>query len=212
MTRRSGASWAGADLGGTWLRVALAVGTARLRRTRRMLRPGESPEAALRRMLSAWGLRKVDSLVLGARGAWHICERRRLAKALRPIAGKIRVFSDLRIAWLAAFQNRPGVLVLAGTGSAVYGRDASGGRVRIGGLGPLLGDEGSAFWIGKRWAAGLPEETAWRLAHACDPVRAVSALARGVLRRASRDPRARRIASMPGQRDGALEMELARGP
>ena len=46
---------------------------------------------------------------------------------------------------------RPGVLLLAGTGSIVLGRDRRGRWARAGGLGPLLGDEGSAFWLGREW-------------------------------------------------------------
>ena len=42
-----------------------------------------------------------------------------------------------------------GVILNAGTGSIAYGRNADGEWARAGGLGPLLGDEGSAFWIGK---------------------------------------------------------------
>lgn len=40
-----------------------------------------------------------------------------------------------------------GVLVLSGTGSFVYGETADGRRLHIGGNGPLIGDEGSAYHI-----------------------------------------------------------------
>src|SRR3989304_4407417 len=48
----------------------------------------------------------------------------------------------------------PGPLVPAGTGSIVIGRDARGRWARAGGLGPLLGDEGSAFWLGRGGVRG----------------------------------------------------------
>lgn len=44
----------------------------------------------------------------------------------------------------------PGVVVIAGGGAIAYGRDATGRDAIAGGFGFLLGDEGSAFDIGRR--------------------------------------------------------------
>ncbi len=44
---------------------------------------------------------------------------------------------------------KPGIVVAAGTGSIAYGRDESGRRVGVGGWGWRIGDEGSAYWLGK---------------------------------------------------------------
>jgi N-acetylglucosamine kinase-like BadF-type ATPase len=55
--------------------------------------------------------------------------------------------SDMVIAHAGALGDRPGVLALAGTGSAILGIDASGRRVKVGGWGPVYGDEGSAYRI-----------------------------------------------------------------
>ena len=63
---------------------------------------------------------------------------------------KVRVTTDLDIALEAAFGEAEGILLLAGTGSAAYGRDASGATARAGGRGPWFSDEGSAFDIGRR--------------------------------------------------------------
>jgi N-acetylglucosamine kinase-like BadF-type ATPase len=41
------------------------------------------------------------------------------------------------------------VVVIAGTGSIAYGRDAAGRAARSGGWGYLLGDEGGGYWIGR---------------------------------------------------------------
>ena len=57
---------------------------------------------------------------------------------------------DTRIAHAAAFGGGEGVLVIAGTGSVAFGVDAEGAECRIGGWGYLFGDQGSAFWIGRR--------------------------------------------------------------
>jgi N-acetylglucosamine kinase-like BadF-type ATPase len=62
----------------------------------------------------------------------------------------IRVTTDLEIALEAALGSAEGVILLAGTGSAAFGRDAAGRTARAGGLGPWVSDEGGAFDIGRR--------------------------------------------------------------
>ena len=58
--------------------------------------------------------------------------------------------SDLEIALVGSLGQRQGILLLAGTGSAVYGVAPGGQRLQIGGWGYLLGDEGSGYWIGSQ--------------------------------------------------------------
>ena len=41
-----------------------------------------------------------------------------------------------------------GIVAIAGTGSIAFGVDPEGNSARSGGWGYLLGDEGSAFWLG----------------------------------------------------------------
>ncbi len=43
----------------------------------------------------------------------------------------------------------PGVVIISGTGSISYGRNAQNEGARSGGWGHVLGDEGSGFWIGR---------------------------------------------------------------
>ncbi len=59
------------------------------------------------------------------------------------------VVNDALIALVAGAGIGPGVVIVAGTGSIAYGRDASGHAARAGGWGYLLGDEGAGFWIGR---------------------------------------------------------------
>jgi glucosamine kinase len=47
-----------------------------------------------------------------------------------------------------ASAGQPGVVVIAGSGSIAYGLNAEGAEGRAGGLGYLMGDDGSAWWIG----------------------------------------------------------------
>ncbi len=56
---------------------------------------------------------------------------------------------DVVIAHAGALALRPGVVVLAGTGSAILGVGEDGKRVKVGGWGPIFGDEGSAQRIGQ---------------------------------------------------------------
>ena len=62
----------------------------------------------------------------------------------------VRVTTDLEIALEAAFGTGEGLILLAGTGSAAFGRVADGRTARAGGRGPWVSDEGSAFDIGRR--------------------------------------------------------------
>ena len=61
-----------------------------------------------------------------------------------------QVSTDCEIALEAAAGTGPGVVLIAGTGSIAYGRNAAGEIARAGGYGPWIGDEGSAFEIGRR--------------------------------------------------------------
>jgi N-acetylglucosamine kinase-like BadF-type ATPase len=53
------------------------------------------------------------------------------------------------IAHAGALGLKAGVLALAGTGSAILGVGANGERVKVGGWGPIYGDEGSAYRVGQ---------------------------------------------------------------
>lgn len=69
----------------------------------------------------------------------------------------VHVCTDLELT-LEATGEGPAIVLVAGTGSAVVGRDAQGHIARVGGHGPLLGDEGSAYDIGKRAAIAALRE------------------------------------------------------
>jgi len=93
---------------------------------------------------------QVESTCVGGAGAARpeLAEivRRSLAEVLTT---PIDVVGDMQIALEAAFDDGPGVVVIAGTGSIAYGRDRQGRTVRAGGWGFAIGDEGSAHWIGR---------------------------------------------------------------
>lgn len=138
-----------------------------------------------------WTRPRVAALVVAARGVWLPRERRALRRRLVRLARRVEVIADVEAAWHATLGAESGVLILAGTGSIALGRDRRGRWARAGGLGPLLGDEGSAFWIGREWLRATADERARRrFATAPHAVRAVAALAPRVVARARRRQRA----------------------
>jgi len=73
---------------------------------------------------------------------------REVLQTLIPEA-QVIVESDAFIASIGAIGIDPGLLLIAGTGSIVIGRDKDRSMFRVGGWGPHFGDEGSGFWIGR---------------------------------------------------------------
>ena len=200
------------DLGGTWVRVALSGAAPRVYR-------GPTPGVAglpalLARLWRRWRLSRRDLAALGvaSRGIWTRGERQALARRLRRFAPRVVVISDVEAAYLAALGAVPGVLLLAGTGSIALGRDRRGRLARAGGLGPLLGDDGSAFSIGRAWLRDAESPArARRIATAPDAIARVAALAPGVLRRARRGDRTARRVVRDAQRSlAALAAGTAR--
>ena len=66
------------------------------------------------------------------------------------VGGDLLIVGDVEIALDAAFPGKPGILVLAGTGSNVAGRHEDGYIFTTGGWGPALSDDGSGFRIGQQ--------------------------------------------------------------
>ena len=62
----------------------------------------------------------------------------------------ILIVNDALIALQAGIGDAPGIVVVSGTGSIAYGRNARGEAARAGGWGYVLGDEGSGYWIGRQ--------------------------------------------------------------
>ena len=62
---------------------------------------------------------------------------------------RMLVVNDALVALEAGVPGQPGVVIISGTGSISYGRNARGEAARSGGWGYVLGDEGSGYWIGR---------------------------------------------------------------
>lgn len=182
----------GVDLGATWLRACLAENGRRIWSERAPAVDWRELPRFLPRFLRARGVRRLGTLTVGSTRLGGEEGRAALAKALRPLAARVRVLPDYEIAHLAAFGRGPGVVLVGSTGSAAFARGPGGRARRSGGYGPLLGDEGSGFWLGREAARDERLRRALRLphpldlAHERDPQRATAALAPRVLRGSKR--------------------------
>ncbi|MCZ6703303.1 MAG: hypothetical protein O6940_09715 [Ignavibacteria bacterium] len=100
---------------------------------------------------------EIEKVVIGAAGAGRKDDAERLLKAVTESASvkgiifkSITVVSDAQIALEGAFPGKPGCILIAGTGSIIYGKDKEGNVFRAGGFGRLIGDEGSGYSIGRK--------------------------------------------------------------
>lgn len=158
-------AFVGVDVGGTSTVVQAVRGS--------VVRVIDGPGANLQRsgrescaaaviMLSAQALRSLHGvdrvrMVAGVSGAGRLEEQIGVAAEIEEglhalhvaRAISVTVVHDAEIALEAAFGGSSGAIMIAGTGSVVYGRRADGSTVRTGGWGYLLGDEGSGYRLGK---------------------------------------------------------------
>jgi glucosamine kinase len=93
----------------------------------------------------------VDAAWFGLAGIHGADGANLFAPHLLSVAREVAITNDAEFA-LAGLDNGPGVALIAGTGSIALGRDVSGQMIQVGGWGHLLGDEGSAYDIGRRAA------------------------------------------------------------
>ena len=95
------------------------------------------------------GLEACRALVIGAAGISNPHVKDLLESLVRQegYAGRLLIAGDHEIL-LEGAVGKAGAVLIAGTGSICIGRNAAGGSRRAGGLGYLIGDEGSGYWIG----------------------------------------------------------------
>ena len=62
----------------------------------------------------------------------------------------LELVTDARAALEGALDGKPGVVIIAGTGSIAIGVNEEGQQARAGGFGPTLSDEGSGYYIAQR--------------------------------------------------------------
>ena len=145
----------GVDAGGSSTRAAVAVGGEIVRSAdgpganASVIGVDDAADAILATIRRVLERDRPAAIVIGAAGAG----RSGVATPLRElVAGAyahahVVVADDTSIALRGAIPSGPGVVLIGGTGSCAYAENGDV-RVRVGGLGYLVGDEGSAFAIG----------------------------------------------------------------
>ncbi|MGH7445112.1 MAG: N-acetylglucosamine kinase, partial [Longimicrobiales bacterium] len=111
---------------------------------------GRLAALARRALTQADAYPPVDVLccALAGAGRAELREAVRAELAREQIARSVVVITDAEAALADAFDDAPGILLIAGTGSIAWGRGEDGRLERCGGWGALLGDEGSGYAIG----------------------------------------------------------------
>ncbi len=99
------------------------------------------------------GSKNVTSVVAGISGARYPKDRKNLERAISKATGvkRVKILPDTEIAFASVFNSTDkncGIMI-AGTGSILYYRDAKGKLKKVGGWGRHIGDEGSGHWIAR---------------------------------------------------------------
>ena len=102
-------------------------------------------------------IRDVEYAYCGIAGSDHPVHHQRVVDSLSVFfpKGNFIVDTDARIALTGAVGFGAGVVIISGTGSVAFGRNAAGEESRAGGWGPTLGDEGSGFWIAREGLSAI---------------------------------------------------------
>lgn len=91
-----------------------------------------------------------DALCIGAAGVSNPQMRKLVEEAMESASIKNwKLVGDQEIALWGALEGKPGLSLVAGTGSICCGRNADGDSISAGGWGHLIGDEGSGYAIGR---------------------------------------------------------------
>jgi glucosamine kinase len=169
----------GVDAGGTKTTFVLGDASREVARVqtgtiKRMKADAETAEANLRAALEELRAKagvspeKIACCCIGTAGETVPLVVDWLREAFgRQVGGKLIVVGDVDVALDSVFFGKRGVLVLAGTGSNVAGRAATGEVVTAGGWGPALADQGSGHFLGleglRRGVLAIDERRATRL-------------------------------------------------
>lgn len=99
----------------------------------------------------------VECAVFGIAGLDTEHDRQVISDMVRVVLQQLRIHvrhliveNDGFAALLGATGGKPGILVIAGTGSIAFGVNEAQETARAGGWGHRVGDEGSGYWIGKQ--------------------------------------------------------------
>jgi N-acetylglucosamine kinase-like BadF-type ATPase len=107
----------------------------------------------------------VKQIVVGVAGAGRKDDAELLEMSFKDYADNegihfrgVKVVSDAQVALEGAFPDSAGCILIAGTGSILFGKDKEGNIHRVGGFGRLIGDEGSGYCIGRKALNAVSKE------------------------------------------------------
>jgi N-acetylglucosamine kinase-like BadF-type ATPase len=107
----------------------------------------------------------VKQVVIGVAGAGRKDDAELLEKSFLDYADDegihfkgVKVVSDAQVALEGAFPGSAGCILIAGTGSILFGKDDKDTIHRVGGFGRLIGDEGSGYCIGRKALNAVSKE------------------------------------------------------
>ncbi len=94
--------------------------------------------------------KKAEIIACAVSGGGSLKTRNEFKEKLSRFSNNVFIFSDVKAVYHSFFSRENGIIVVAGTGSVVYGKNNFKEK-QIGGLGYLFGDEGGGFWFGKEF-------------------------------------------------------------
>ncbi|WP_432663275.1 BadF/BadG/BcrA/BcrD ATPase family protein [Wukongibacter baidiensis] len=103
---------------------------------------------------------------LGLPGYGEIVEdARNMEKEVKTalMSDRFRCGNDVEAGWAGSLACRPGINIVAGTGAIGVGINRNGKIARASGWGHICGDEGSAYWLGKKAIEIFGKESDGRL-------------------------------------------------
>lgn len=142
----------GVDYGGTWIRIVFLNSKNKI--CKKITLPSEPIEKLPKIFKSQFkklGIHSLLYLNIGAKGIWKKYKRKKLFRSLKGLASSIQIYPDIQVVYDMVLKNKPGIVLIAGTGSIAYGKNSNNQWMRSGGFGPQKGDEGSAYWMSKMW-------------------------------------------------------------
>lgn len=113
---------------------------------------------ALEKIMETRTASKCKLVVIGLAGIDSSGLKETVLKELARFKLPFRLINDGQLAHYALLEGRSGLLLIAGTGSVCIGKK-NNQWARVGGWGHLFGDEGSAYYIGKRAIQQVFEES-----------------------------------------------------
>lgn len=116
--------------------------------------------------MAGYSLADVTYSVWGLPGfGENLDHAKQLEQLVGDIIGNDRYYccNDVEVGWAGSLACQPGIHLVAGTGAIGFGRDLAGQVARSSGWSEVFGDEGSAYWLGRRVLELFSKQSDYRL-------------------------------------------------